>query len=69
MDPSVWEWVGGEGISTVSEWGLICGDEYKVGLAQSAFFVGAFMGKLSSLTHSRYECPGRSDCYCKSGEE
>lgn len=44
MDPSVWEWVGGKGISTVSEWGLICGDEYKVGLAQSAFFVGAFMG-------------------------
>ncbi|KAG0565376.1 hypothetical protein KC19_8G185300 [Ceratodon purpureus] len=44
MNPSLWEWVGGKGISTVSEWGLICGDEYKVGLAQAVFFVGAFMG-------------------------
>lgn len=47
MDPSLWEWVGGKGVSIVSEWGLFCGDEYKVGLAQSAFFVGAFVGNLT----------------------
>ncbi len=40
MDSSLWEWVGGKGVSTVSEWNLVCGDEYKRGLAQSVFFIG-----------------------------
>jgi hypothetical protein len=46
MDPNAWEWVGGPGISTVSEWGLICGHEYKIGLAQSAFFIGGLLGNI-----------------------
>jgi hypothetical protein len=46
MDPSAWEWVGGPGISTVSEWGLICGHDYKIGLAQSAFFIGGLLGNI-----------------------
>ncbi|KAG9454279.1 hypothetical protein H6P81_007183 [Aristolochia fimbriata] len=39
-----WEWVSGSGSSTVSEWGLICDEKYKVGLAQSAFFAGCMIG-------------------------
>ncbi|PIA50843.1 hypothetical protein AQUCO_01200251v1 [Aquilegia coerulea] len=42
--PGSWEWIGGSGASTISEWGLICGDKYKVGLAQSAFFAGCMVG-------------------------
>lgn len=34
-------------MSTVSEFNLICGDEYKVGLAQSVLFIGGFLGKSS----------------------
>ncbi|KAK8942110.1 Organic cation/carnitine transporter 4 [Platanthera guangdongensis] len=41
---SAWEWVEGTAASTVSEWGLICGQRYKVGLAQSAFFAGCMLG-------------------------
>ncbi|CAK9214013.1 unnamed protein product [Sphagnum troendelagicum] len=44
MDSSLWEWVGGKGVSTVSEWNLVCGDEYKRGLAQSVFFIGGLFG-------------------------
>ncbi|KAH9321848.1 hypothetical protein KI387_016487, partial [Taxus chinensis] len=40
MAETSWEWVQGHGVSTVSEWGLICGNKYKVGVAQSAFFLG-----------------------------
>jgi len=29
----------------VSEWGLICGDKYKVGLVQALFFAGCMIGK------------------------
>lgn len=47
MDPRFWEWVGGPGVSTVSQFNLICGDEYKVGLAQSVFFIGGFLGESS----------------------
>ncbi|KAH0451363.1 hypothetical protein IEQ34_018662 [Dendrobium chrysotoxum] len=39
-----WEWVEGSAASTVSEWGLICGQRYKVGLSQSAFFAGCMVG-------------------------
>ena len=39
-----WEWVGGPVASTVSQWVLICGARYKVGLAQSAFFAGCMVG-------------------------
>lgn len=55
LDPcrpgSGWDWVGGSGSSIVSEWGLICGEKYKVGIVQSVFFVGSLIGTsdLSSL--------------------
>ncbi|KAM0893211.1 hypothetical protein ACQ4PT_025255 [Festuca glaucescens] len=41
---SGWEWVQGSASSTVAEWGLVCGERYKVGLAQSIFFVGCMIG-------------------------
>lgn len=55
LDPcrpgSGWDWVGGTSSSIVSEWGLICGEKYKVGIVQSVFFFGCLIGKsdLSSL--------------------
>ncbi|KAF7822829.1 organic cation/carnitine transporter 4 [Senna tora] len=42
--PGSWEWVGGFGSSTVAEWGLVCGDKFKVGLVQSLFFTGCMIG-------------------------
>ncbi|KAM0932763.1 hypothetical protein DsansV1_C41g0237321 [Dioscorea sansibarensis] len=39
-----WEWDGGRRRSTVAEWGLVCKDKYKVGMAQSAFFAGSMIG-------------------------
>lgn len=44
LDPGSWEWAHGPGGSTVSEWGLICGDKYKVGLTQALFFTGCMIG-------------------------
>ncbi|XLR41571.1 hypothetical protein S83_026231 [Arachis hypogaea] len=44
LSPGEWEWVGGRSGSTVSEWGLICGDKFKVGLVQSIFFAGCMIG-------------------------
>ncbi|KAK1304317.1 Organic cation/carnitine transporter 4 [Acorus calamus] len=53
LEPGSWEWVGGPGGSTVSEFGLVCGDKYKVGLTQSAFFAGCMVGRLNGLIVSR----------------
>lgn len=39
-----WEWAGGAAASTVAEWGLVCGERYKVGLAQAVFFAGCMIG-------------------------
>ncbi|XBI58999.1 hypothetical protein VPH35_040138 [Triticum aestivum] len=39
-----WEWEQGSGSSTVAEWGLVCGERYKVGLVQAVFFVGCMIG-------------------------
>lgn len=39
-----WEWVQGSASSTVAEWGLVCGERYKVGLAQAIFFAGGLVG-------------------------
>ncbi|CAK9866206.1 unnamed protein product [Sphagnum jensenii] len=66
MDPSAWEWVGGPGISTVSEWGLICGHDYKIGLAQSAFFIGGLLGAglFGSLSDSMLGRKGALFCAC-----
>ncbi|GMH05690.1 hypothetical protein Nepgr_007530 [Nepenthes gracilis] len=45
LEPGSWEWTGGgHGSSTVTEWGLICGDKYKVGLVQALFFGGCAIG-------------------------
>ncbi|MCO5577838.1 hypothetical protein L7F22_031673 [Adiantum nelumboides] len=44
LDPSLWEWSGDVGETTVSEWGLICNNSYKVGLVQCSFFVAALLG-------------------------
>lgn len=39
-----WEWVGGPSSTTVVEWGLFCGEKYKVGFAQAIFFGGCMIG-------------------------
>uniref|UniRef100_A0ACD5UW13 Uncharacterized protein n=1 Tax=Avena sativa TaxID=4498 RepID=A0ACD5UW13_AVESA len=39
-----WEWVQGSASSTVAEWGLVCGERYKVGLVQAIFFAGCMVG-------------------------
>ncbi|XP_060188667.1 organic cation/carnitine transporter 4-like [Lycium barbarum] len=44
LEPGSWEWSGGTGSSTMSEFGLICGDKFKVGLVQSIFFAGCMIG-------------------------
>ncbi|KAL4201766.1 hypothetical protein AMTRI_Chr02g260300 [Amborella trichopoda] len=44
LEPGSWEWVGGNGASIVSSFGLVCGDKYKIGLVQSAFFAGSLIG-------------------------
>ncbi|XP_057464420.1 organic cation/carnitine transporter 4-like [Actinidia eriantha] len=44
LEPGSWEWIGGRGSSTVAEWGLVCGQKYKVGLVQSLFFGGCMIG-------------------------
>ncbi|KAL4274114.1 hypothetical protein GQ457_13G002790 [Hibiscus cannabinus] len=44
LEPGSWEWEGGSGSSTVAQWGLVCGDKYKVGLVQALFFGGCMIG-------------------------
>lgn len=44
MDRAAWDWDGSHEFSTVTEWGLFCGEKYKVGLAHSVFFLGALFG-------------------------
>ncbi|PWA74473.1 organic cation/carnitine transporter4 [Artemisia annua] len=41
---STWQWDDGQGWSTVAEWGLVCGQKYKVGLVQAMFFCGSMIG-------------------------
>lgn len=48
LGPGDCGWIDGSGVSTVAEWGLVCGEKYKVGLVQSAFFLGCMIGTLSS---------------------
>lgn len=50
FDPGSWEWAGGSGSSTVAEWGLVCGEKYKVGLVQAVFFGGCMIGHFFSLS-------------------
>ncbi|XP_061341794.1 organic cation/carnitine transporter 4-like [Gastrolobium bilobum] len=44
LQPGSWEWIGSRGGSTVSDWGLICSDKFKVGLVQALFFAGCMIG-------------------------
>ncbi|PRQ50361.1 putative major facilitator, sugar transporter, major facilitator superfamily [Rosa chinensis] len=44
LTPGSWEWLGGPVSSTVAEWGLVCEEKYKVGLAQALFFGGCMIG-------------------------
>ncbi|CAA2968923.1 organic cation carnitine transporter 4-like [Olea europaea subsp. europaea] len=44
LEPGSWKWIGGARSSTVAEFGLICGQKYKVGLVQSLFFGGCMIG-------------------------
>lgn len=44
LEPGSWEWIGGPGSSTVAEFGLVCGQKYKVGLVQALFFGGCMIG-------------------------
>lgn len=45
LEPGSWEWVGGAASSTVAEWGLVCGEKFKVGLVQAVFFAGCMFGQ------------------------
>ncbi|GLJ37893.1 hypothetical protein SUGI_0770920 [Cryptomeria japonica] len=58
MDPSVWEWVNGNGASVVSQWDLICHNKFKAGFPASLFFIGCILGAgiLGSLADT---CLGR----------
>ncbi|KAJ0874240.1 hypothetical protein HanPSC8_Chr11g0461821 [Helianthus annuus] len=44
LQPGSWRWDSSEGWSTVAEWGLVCGQKYKVGLVQALFFFGCMIG-------------------------
>ncbi|KAF7011367.1 hypothetical protein CFC21_025685 [Triticum aestivum] len=39
-----WEWDQGSASSTVAEWGLVCGESYKVGLVHAMYFASAMIG-------------------------
>ncbi|CAI9756926.1 unnamed protein product [Fraxinus pennsylvanica] len=45
LETCSWEWIGGARSSTVAEFGLICGQKYKIGLVQSLFFGGCMTGQ------------------------
>ncbi|XP_076887191.1 organic cation/carnitine transporter 4-like [Bidens hawaiensis] len=44
LQPGSWRWDDSEGWSTVAEWGLVCGQKYKIGLVQALFFCGSMIG-------------------------
>eukprot|EP01018_Ginkgo_biloba_P032882 Gb_28865 [translate_table: standard] len=44
MDPSVWEWVEGNGAYVVSEWGLIYDNKFKASIPAMLFFIGCTLG-------------------------
>lgn len=47
LRPDSWEWTEGPWSSTAAEWGLVCGEKYKVGLVQALFFGGCMIGEFS----------------------
>nr|QCQ05481.1 organic cation/carnitine transporter 4 [Pteris vittata] len=44
LDPSQWNWAHGDIESIVSQWGLTCSHNFKVGLVQCFFFMGTLLG-------------------------
>lgn len=54
LDPGSWEWSGPVSASSVSQFGLICGDHYKVGLVQSSFFIGCLIGECAPCMHAGF---------------
>lgn len=44
-EPRQWDWLRGGAASTVAEWGLVGEQRYKIGLVQSAFFLGCMIGE------------------------
>lgn len=56
LDEDVWQWSSGTAGSTVSEWGLICGEKYKVGLVQAIFFGGCMIGNKFDFAYSPLMC-------------
>ncbi|WOL05417.1 hypothetical protein Cni_G14146 [Canna indica] len=43
-EPPSSDWLGGGDASTITEWGLVGDQRYKIGLAQSIFFLGCMIG-------------------------
>ncbi|KAH9287867.1 hypothetical protein KI387_031984 [Taxus chinensis] len=44
MDPQLWEWNTPKKASIISEWDLICANNFKAGIPQFFFFTGALLG-------------------------
>nr|GEW62255.1 organic cation/carnitine transporter 4-like [Tanacetum cinerariifolium] len=49
LQPGSWLWDGGEGRSTVTEWGLVCGQKYKVGSGTFGHLSDSKLGRKGSL--------------------
>ncbi|ERN09586.1 hypothetical protein AMTR_s00029p00167630 [Amborella trichopoda] len=49
LHPKAWEWVGGERMSTVAEWGLICGHRFRAGIPTCS----AIQGRLADSSLGR----------------
>ncbi|KAL3503364.1 hypothetical protein ACH5RR_037813 [Cinchona calisaya] len=66
LEPGSWEWIGGPGSSTVAEFGLFCGQKYKVGLVQALFFGGCMIGAgvFGHLSDSRLGRKGSLTIVC-----
>ncbi|KMZ66728.1 Organic cation/carnitine transporter 4 [Zostera marina] len=61
VEPSFRNWSQGSGSSTVSEFGLVCGKKYQVGLVQSMFFAGCMIGS-GIFGHLSDSFMGRKGC-------
>ncbi|XP_021894721.1 organic cation/carnitine transporter 4-like [Carica papaya] len=66
LQPGSWEWVGGPDGSTVTEWGLVCGEKFKIGLVQAIFFAGCMIGAgtFGHLSDSRLGRKGSLTVVC-----
>ncbi|KAK1439999.1 hypothetical protein QVD17_05824 [Tagetes erecta] len=55
LQPGSWRWDDSEGWSTVAEWGLVCGQKYKVGLVQALFFCGSMIAANNTTELSQFD--------------